>query len=80
MERPYRVRYPKFVGYGAVVCCALLLMLYLPGFPSALKWPYEWIIILAWSLLGAAMYLYANRKTRTNESTDSIVTAIGHSK
>ena len=28
----------------------------MPGMPSALIWPYEWVIILVWTLLGAVLY------------------------
>lgn len=31
-------------------------ILYLPGMPSALVWPYEWVIILAWALFGTVLY------------------------
>jgi basic amino acid/polyamine antiporter, APA family len=59
MERPFRVRYGKAVGYAALVLSVGLAALYLPGSPSALVWPYEWVIFLGWVVLGAVFYLWA---------------------
>jgi amino acid transporter len=56
MERPYRVRSGPLVGWVALVLSLAIATLYLPGSPAALVWPYEWMIVLAWVLLGAAMY------------------------
>lgn len=36
-------------------------MLFLPGMPSALIWPYEWIIIGLWSLVGLVFVLRVPR-------------------
>jgi hypothetical protein len=33
------------------------ILLYLPGSPSALKWPFEWGILLAWTILGVFFFL-----------------------
>ena len=33
-----------------------LLLLYLPGSPSALQWPVEWGLVLLWYLLGVVFY------------------------
>ncbi len=51
-ERPYKMKHWKFFGYGSVVICATLLLMYLPHMPAALKWPNEWMIVLVWTALG----------------------------
>lgn len=64
MPRPFRVRYPRLVGYGAVVLAVALLLAYLPGSPSALLWPYEWVMILVWAVLGLVLWWrYAGHRT-----------------
>jgi basic amino acid/polyamine antiporter, APA family len=37
----FRVHYGKVVGYAALVLSVGVALLYLPGGPSALVWPYE---------------------------------------
>ena len=61
MERPYSVPAGYAVGVFGVILTAFFVTLYLPGGPSALVWPYEWLIVLAWALLGIVFYLYAVR-------------------
>ena len=63
MPRPYRVRYGTFVGYTALVLSIGMMMLYLPGSPSALVWPQEWAILLSGAVVGAVFYIWA-RLTR----------------
>nr|WP_169330745.1 APC family permease [Kineosphaera limosa] len=52
MERPFRA--PGGVGLGivAVVLSAGMAALFMPGAPAALTWPYEWVIIGAWTIIG----------------------------
>lgn len=57
MPRPFRVRYGKTVGVLAVVLSLALAVLFLPGLPSALIWPYEWVILGFWVLLGAVFFV-----------------------
>jgi len=56
MERPYRVRSGPIIGWVALILSLAIATLYMPGSPAALVWPYEWMIVLAWVLLGAVMY------------------------
>ncbi len=56
MPRPFAVRCPRLVGVTAIVLGVALLCLFLPGSPSALVWPYEWVIVLAWAGIGAAVW------------------------
>ena len=59
LQRPFRVRFGKLVGGMAFALSIGLALLYLPGSPSALLWPGEWIIFIGWFALGAVMYLMA---------------------
>jgi amino acid transporter len=55
MPRPYVVRNGRFIGVTALVLSLCVAVLYLPGSPAALVWPYEWVIVIAWVVLGAVM-------------------------
>ena len=44
------------ISFAMLLMSALMLLIYLPGSPSALVWPYEWVICLAWAALGAVLY------------------------
>ncbi len=61
LERPYRVALPNLVGWGAVVLSMVLLSFYLPWSPSALIWPYEWLVILVWAAIGVALFFWYRR-------------------
>ncbi|WP_131667318.1 APC family permease [Psychrobacter pygoscelis] len=58
MVRPFKVPYGKAVGLITIVLSFGLLVLYLPGMPSALA-GVEWWIFLGWTVLGLALYMYA---------------------
>lgn len=57
MERPFRT--PGGVGTGitAVVLGTALGVLFLPGMPAALIWPYEWLILIGWAVAGLVLIL-----------------------
>jgi basic amino acid/polyamine antiporter, APA family len=59
LERPYRVRRPRLVGTLAVLASLGMLVLYLPGSPAALAWPWEWSIVLGWSAAGVVLLAIA---------------------
>lgn len=62
LYRPYNVKYWKQVGAGSIMLCLALAAMYLPGMPSGLVWPYEWIIVLIWVALGAVFYFSTGKK------------------
>jgi APA family basic amino acid/polyamine antiporter len=62
MPRPFRVPRGRLVGGLALLLSCALLLVYLPGSPAALVWPYEWLILLGWSLLGLLMWALASRE------------------
>jgi amino acid transporter len=55
LERPYRVRYGKAVGWLALLLSVAIGTLYLPFSPAALLWPNEWLIVVGWIILGAIL-------------------------
>ncbi len=57
MERPFRVSGGRGVGTLAAVLTLGLGVLFLPGMPAALIWPYEWLILGAWWLAGLVLVL-----------------------
>ena len=62
LERPFRVRHGQLVGYLALIMSIAIGMVYLPFSPASLVWPYEWIMVLAWALIGAVFYALRDRK------------------
>ena len=56
LTRPFQVAYPKFVGYSAIVLAVALLAFFLPGSPSALAWPEEWVIVGIWFVAGGVVW------------------------
>ena len=48
MPRPFRVASGPVVGWAAAGLSLGLAVLFLPGMPAALIWPYEWIIVALW--------------------------------
>ena len=47
----------RIVGISAIVMAIALLSAYLPWSPSALIWPYEWAMLLTWTMLGGVLLL-----------------------
>ncbi len=56
MERPFRVKRGLLIGWIALILSIGLLTIYLPWSPSALVWPYEWAMVIGWTVLGAVLY------------------------
>lgn len=52
MERPFRAPGGMAVGVAAVVLSAGMALLFMPGMPAALVWPYEWVIVGVWAIIG----------------------------
>ena len=52
LNRPYKNKYPKIVGAGAIIVALFFISLYLPFGPGSLIWPYEWAFVLFWIILG----------------------------
>jgi hypothetical protein len=43
-----------------------IVLLFLPGSPAALIWPWEWAIVGGWVLLGAVLLAAARRRIASN--------------
>lgn len=63
LPRPYRVAAPATVGWLAAAATVFFILLYLPGSPSALAWPEEWLIVLLWTGLGTGLAAGMRRRT-----------------
>ena len=51
MHRPFKVRYPRFVGVMAVALSGMMVVMYLiPGTQSSLVME-DWVILGGWTLL-----------------------------
>ena len=64
LPRPFKVRFGGLVGGIAFVLSIGLALLFMPGSPSALLWPSEWVIFLGWGLLGVVMYFMATKNRK----------------
>ncbi|MCV6604301.1 MAG: amino acid permease, partial [Porticoccaceae bacterium] len=62
MERPFRAGSNSLLGWLALFASLGLLVLYLPGSPSALVWPQEWLIVIGWASLGVVLSALARSK------------------
>ncbi|MFD2761095.1 APC family permease [Lentibacillus juripiscarius] len=56
MKRPFKLSGGTTIGWVAIVMACGVTVLYMPGMPSALIWPYEWAIIGLWIILGVVLY------------------------
>ncbi len=59
LQRPYRVPAGRLVGMLALLATVFFAFLYMPGSPSALIWPQEWLILLLWAVLGIVFFFAA---------------------
>jgi basic amino acid/polyamine antiporter, APA family len=80
MPRPFLVSHGNLVGWGALVLACGIVLLYMPGSPAALVWPYEWAIAGGWTVIGVGFYLWA-RAVHPGESEAIVVQELttGHS-
>jgi len=65
MPRPYKLKNGPFIGWMAVILSFAMITLYMPGMPSALVWPYEWAIVIGWTVLGVVFYAWAKMLERS---------------
>ncbi|MFQ3333383.1 MAG: APA family basic amino acid/polyamine antiporter [Woeseiaceae bacterium] len=61
MIRPYRVRYGRLVGFSAFFLSLALAGLYFPGSPAALIWPYEWMLVFIWIVIGVVFSCFTKK-------------------
>jgi APA family basic amino acid/polyamine antiporter len=68
MKRPFLLRGGGVIGWVALLMSIGICVLYMPGMPSALVWPYEWVIILVWAILGVVLYKVSMKSYGTENS------------
>ncbi|APC49263.1 APC family permease [Virgibacillus halodenitrificans] len=56
MKRPFKLPGGTAIGWIATIMASGIAVLYMPGMPSALIWPYEWVIVGLWIVLGIILY------------------------
>lgn len=76
MKRPFRLIGGTSIGWIATFMSIGIFSLYMPGMPSALLWPYEWVIILAWTILGIILYRMSMAKYGKENSDEHMKTEI----
>ena len=69
MKRPFRATGGMILGGFGVLASLGIATLYLPGMPAALVWPQEWLMVLAWFILGGLSYWFVYLpSTNANQS------------
>ncbi|KGX92261.1 amino acid permease [Pontibacillus halophilus JSM 076056 = DSM 19796] len=69
LERPFRAGKTPVFGYLALLLSLGFIVLYMPGMSAALVWPYEWLMIAAWTMLGAYFFIRMNRGAYARQMT-----------
>ncbi len=77
LPRPYGVPLPRVVGALALLATVIFVLLYMPGSPSALVWPNEWLIILFWALVGIVFFVGARRRVAAMGSEEQARAILG---
>lgn len=73
MERPFRTPGGVTTGVIAIVLATSVGILYLPGMPAALIWPYEWAIFAGWGIAGVFLIMRIPHVGPGKESHDEMV-------
>lgn len=66
MKRPFRAGKSSWIGYGALFSSLSLAVLYLPGMPASLGWPYEWMLLLLWWIAGLYYFIKLPAKKKSS--------------
>ena len=61
LKRPFRAGSSSVVGWIAVLLSIGFVILYMPGMPAALIWPYEWAIFAGWWVIGGYLMFKMHR-------------------
>lgn len=69
MHRPYKIRNPKFIGFMGTAVAIFFFWLYTPFGPSPLV-AVEWVLVIAWFILGFICALYAYKKYKSVTSRE----------
>ena len=69
MERPFRAAKSPIFDYLALVLSLRFIILYFPGMPASLIWPYKWIMVAGWTLLGG-LFLHSDVSWNVSEENE----------
>ncbi|PTK41615.1 cationic amino acid transporter, partial [Staphylococcus nepalensis] len=61
----------KAIGVIAIILSLSFIIIYLPGMPSSLIWPSEWLIVFVWYGIAAILYYVQKRKNKVVENDKS---------
>lgn len=61
MARPFKAGKGNAIGWIALVLCFGFIVIYMPGMPAALVWPYEWLMVAGWTGIGAYFFYQMNK-------------------
>ena len=70
LHRPIKIKAGKFIGVLAVIISFFFIGLYLPFSPGSLAWPYEWIMVLGWTVLGIIFFFMAEKRYKEVQPSD----------
>ncbi len=76
MPRPFKVPAGNLIGVVAVVLSVALLNLYLPWSPSALVWPYEWLMVFLWFGIGLVVFIWSRSSDRQRPQSDEPILGV----
>jgi APA family basic amino acid/polyamine antiporter len=79
MERPFRVSSGNVVGALAAALSLGLAVLFLPGMPAALIWPYEWVILGVWWLVGIVLVVRLPKIGPGRDAEEKLIVAMRRS-
>lgn len=71
LERPFRAGKSNIVGILALILSIGFVFLYMPGMPASLVWPYEWLIVLFWWVIG--IYFLMRMPSPEQQANDLIL-------
>ncbi|MDQ0175363.1 amino acid transporter [Bacillus chungangensis] len=57
LDRPFRAGKTRVIGWIALLLSIGFVVMYMPGMPASLIWPYEWMITLAWWIVGLMLFV-----------------------
>ncbi len=69
LARPYTVKAGGLIGIIAVCVSVFFILLYLPIFTDGLVWPYEWLMVFGWGILGIVLAAM-NHRSYANVSAE----------
>lgn len=69
----YTVRPGWLPAIGGIAAVGVIVTVLLPGTPIALVWPEEYLILLAWAVLGVLIYLGVRRRAGTGEEVVALL-------